>query len=94
LLYPDLAEEGLEGHKVNFVYVHWGQEPNVFIDIDDVIDLKIEALRRHKSQLGDWDPEEMIKSWSAEAGSKVGFDHAEAYRLITLKPVESEAEST
>ena len=90
LLYPDLAEEGLEGHKVNFVYVHWGQEPNIFIDISEVIDLKIEALRRHESQLGDWDPEEMIKNWSAEAGKKVGFDHAEAYRLITLKPVEAE----
>ncbi len=90
LLYPDLAAEGLEGHKVNLVYVHWGQEPNVYIDIGDVIDLKIEALRRHKSQLGDWDPEEMIKNWSAETGKKVGFDHAEAYRLITLKPVEAE----
>jgi len=81
----------LGGHKVNFVYVHWGQEPNVYIDIDDVIDLKIEALRQHTSQLGDWDPEEMIRKWSAEAGKKVGFDHAEAYRRITLKPVDAEA---
>ena len=90
LLYPDLVEEGLEGHKVNYVYVHWGQEPNVYIDIGDVIDLKIEALRQHKSQLGDWDPEEMIRSWSAEAGKKVGFDHAEVFRMITLKPFEEE----
>jgi LmbE family N-acetylglucosaminyl deacetylase len=89
LLYPDLAEEGLAGHKVNFVYVHWGQEPNVYIDIGDVIDLKIDALRRHESQLGDWNPEEMVKNWSAEAGKRVGFDHAEAFRLITLKPIES-----
>ena len=90
LLYPDLAAEGLEGHKVNFVYVHWGQEPNIYVDISDVIDLKIEALRQHKSQLGDWDPEEMIKTWSSEAGKKVGFDHAEAFRRITLKPVDPE----
>jgi LmbE family N-acetylglucosaminyl deacetylase len=91
LLYPDLAEEGLRGHKVNYVYVHWGQEPNVYIDVSDVIDLKIEALRRHKSQLGEWDPEEMIKNWTSEAGKKVGFDHAEAYRLITLKPLDDDA---
>ncbi|NCF64632.1 MAG: PIG-L family deacetylase [Chloroflexi bacterium] len=90
LLYPDLAAEGLEGHKVNFVYVHWGQEPNIYVDIGDVVDLKIEALQQHKSQLGDWDPEEMIKTWSAEAGKKVGFDHAEAFRRITLKPVDRE----
>lgn len=90
LLYPEMVEEGLEGHKVNYVYVHWGREPNVYIDIGDVVDLKIEALRQHKSQLADWDPEEMIKSWSAEAGSKVGFDHAEVFRVITLKPFEEE----
>ena len=90
LLYPDLAAEGLGGHKVNFVYVHRGQEPNVYIDIGDVVDLKIEALRQHESQLGDWDPKEMIRTWSAETGKKVGFDHAEAFRRITLKPLDKE----
>ncbi len=92
LLYPDLAAEGLPGHKVNHVYVHWGQEPNVYIDIGDVIEMKVEALRQHESQLGDWDPEEMIKNWSAEAGKKVGFSHAEAFKRITLKPPDSDVE--
>lgn len=92
LLYPDLAEEGLQGHKVNFVYVHWGQEPNVFVDIGAVVDLKIEALRQHKSQLGDWDPEEMVMNWTSEAGKKVGFAHAESFKRITLKPLETEEE--
>jgi LmbE family N-acetylglucosaminyl deacetylase len=90
LLYPDMADEGLTGHKVNFVYVHWGQENNVFIDITDTVDLKIEALRQHKSQLGDWDPEEMVRQWSSETGKRVGFPHAEAFRRITLKPLEDE----
>lgn len=88
LLYPEMADEGLTGHKVNFVYVHWGQENNVYIDTTDTIDLKIEALRQHKSQLGEWDPEEMVRRWSSETGKRVGFEHAEAYRRITLKPLE------
>lgn len=92
LLYPDLTAEGLRGHKVNYVYVHWGKEPNVYIDIGDVIELKVEALRQHESQLGDWDPEEMIKEWSAESGKKVGFSYAEVFRRITLKPPISEDE--
>jgi LmbE family N-acetylglucosaminyl deacetylase len=90
MLYPDLADEGLAGHKVNFVYVNWGQDNNVFIDISDTIDLKVEALRQHKSQLGDWDPEDRIKEWNSEIGKKVGFDYAEAFRRITLKPIDQE----
>jgi LmbE family N-acetylglucosaminyl deacetylase len=90
MLYPDMADEGLAGHKVNFVYVNWGQDNNVFIDISDTIDLKIEALRQHKSQLGDWDPEDRIKEWNSEIGKKVGFDYAEAFRRITLKPIDEE----
>lgn len=90
LLYPDLAEEGLVGHKVNYVYVHWGQKPNLYIDISSTVNLKIEALRQHKSQLGDWDPEEQIRQWSADVGKQVGLEHAEAFRRITLKPVGDE----
>jgi LmbE family N-acetylglucosaminyl deacetylase len=88
MLYPDLADEGLSGHKVNYVYVNWGAENNVYIDISDTIDLKIDALRQHKSQLGEWDPEERIREWNSEVGKKVGFDYAEAFRRITLKPIE------
>ncbi len=91
LLYPDLADEGLAGHKVNYVYVHWGQDPNVYIDISDWIDVKIKALRQHESQLGEWDPTDMLKEWSATAGAKVGFAYAEAFRRITLKPIEEES---
>lgn len=90
LLYPDLAAEGLVGHKVNYVYVNWGQDPNLYIDISETIELKIQALREHKSQLGDWDPAEQLKTWSAQAGARVGFKHAESFRRITLKPIEEE----
>ena len=90
MLYPDMADEGLSGHKVNYVYVNWGQENNVYIDISDTIEMKIEALRQHKSQLGEWDPEERIREWSSEVGNKVGFEYAEAFRRITLKPLEEE----
>lgn len=90
LLYPDLAAEGLAGHKVNHVYVHWGQEPNVYIDISATIELKIQALREHKSQLGEWDPAEQLRSWSAETGARVGFKYAESFRRITLKAIEEE----
>jgi LmbE family N-acetylglucosaminyl deacetylase len=86
LLYPDLYLEGLKGHKLNYVYVSGPVgEPNYYVDISGTIDLKIEALRQHVSQLEGWDPEERLKEWSLSVGARVGIGHAEAFRRLTLK---------
>jgi hypothetical protein len=55
-------------------------------------DVKIEALRQHASQLGDWDPEEPLKTWAETVGKKVGFKYAEGFRLLTLKVDEGDEE--
>ena len=31
------------------------------VNIEETIDIKVAALRAHKSQMKDWDPEERIK---------------------------------
>ncbi len=86
LIFPELLAEGFEPHKVNYVYVSFGRrEANTYIDITDTIDLKLKALRCHASQLGEWDPEPMMKEWTSEAGAKVGYKYAEGYFKITLK---------
>lgn len=91
LLFPELIAEGYSPHKVNYVYVNFGRrEANLYIDITDTIDLKIEALKQHKSQLHEWDPTEQVKAWTAEAGKKVGYAYAEGYFKITLKEDEPE----
>lgn len=92
LLYPEMAEEGLEAHKVNYVYISRPEKgPNYYVDISETIELKIEALRQHVSQLGEWDPAERLKEWSAGTGKQVGFQYAEAFRRITLKEIEAES---
>lgn len=91
LLYPDLDKEDITPHKVNYVYISHPDDPNYYVDITETIDIKIKALRQHKSQLEDWDPEEPVKGWTAEAGKKVGFPYAEAYRRIVLKEIEEKA---
>lgn len=53
-------------HKVHAVYVHGTTEDDVAIDVSGTLDLKIAALKLHKSQLGDWDPTEMIEQWAKE----------------------------
>ncbi|MGD2078365.1 MAG: PIG-L deacetylase family protein [Chloroflexota bacterium] len=94
LLYPELEAEGLAPHKVNYVYIsNPAKEANYYLDVSETIDLKIDALREHKSQMGDWDPEEPIKSWNQETGKKVGFAYGERFLRITLKEPEIESEA-
>jgi LmbE family N-acetylglucosaminyl deacetylase len=92
LLHPEFEEEGITPHKVNYVYVGSFDEANYYIDVTESIDKKIEALRQHSSQLGDWDPEERIKGRAADVGKRVGFAYAEAFRRMTLQPVETAEE--
>ncbi len=50
--YPDLAKEGLDPHKVTEVLL-WGTEDvNYRSDITETFDVKLSALRCHKSQVG------------------------------------------
>jgi len=87
LLYPDLLEEGLVGHKVNYVYVSTRDDPNCFVDVSETLALKIEALRQHKSQMGDWDPEPYVRERHGELGERVGCAYAESFRRMILKPI-------
>ena len=94
LLYPELEAEGLAAHKVNYVYVsNPSSEANYYIDTSETMDLKILALREHRSQLGDWDPEEPIKQWNRETGKNVGFSYAERFLRIMLEDPDIEAEA-
>jgi LmbE family N-acetylglucosaminyl deacetylase len=82
LLWPELGTP----HRVRRAYIHGSDKHNTWIDISDTIDLKIAALRQHASQMGDWDPTEMIKAWAAETGKEKELAFAESYRVISLAP--------
>lgn len=83
-LFEDLADEGLSGHKVRKVYAHVWENADVYVNIEDTIDTKVAALRAHKSQLKDWDPEEMIKQWGAEAARGKEMPYAETFKVVAL----------
>lgn len=93
ILYPDLVEQGYLAHKVNYVYVYFTHQPNYYVDISDTIETKIEALRAHKSQMGEWDPADRIRQWAKDTGKQVGFSAAEAFRRITLKEPEEHTQA-
>jgi len=81
LLWPELGAP----HRVRRVYVNGNDQANVWIDLTDTIEQKIAALKQHASQMGDWDPTEMIKEWNAETGQEKDLTYAEKYRVIILQ---------
>jgi LmbE family N-acetylglucosaminyl deacetylase len=70
LYFPELLIEGLEPHKITQVYIASPVTADTWIDISDYMDRKIEALRAHASQMGDWDPDEPVREWNAGDGQR------------------------
>jgi LmbE family N-acetylglucosaminyl deacetylase len=84
-IFPELLGEGLPPHHVPAVFIHGSTRPDTFIDIADVLPTKLAALREHRSQMGDWDPTDMLTQWAREQGRRRGLRAAEAFRRMTLE---------
>jgi LmbE family N-acetylglucosaminyl deacetylase len=83
-LFEDIAEEGIQAFKPRRVYVTGWNQNDLFVNIEETIDLKIAALRAHTSQMKDWDPEPRIKEWAAERAHGKEMAYAEGFRVVTL----------
>lgn len=86
-LFEELADEGLSAHKVRKIYAQsWGDDAktDTYINVSDVMELKIAALKAHASQMGEWDPEPMVRKWSADTAKGKEMAYAEAFRVVTL----------
>jgi LmbE family N-acetylglucosaminyl deacetylase len=83
-LFQDLESEGLRAHKPRKVYVTSWNGAEVFVNIEQTIGIKVDALRAHKSQMKDWDPDERIRSWATERGQGKEMAYAEGFRVVTL----------
>ena len=84
-IFPELLDEGLAPHKVTRVFLHGASKPDTFVDIADFLDVKLAALREHRSQLGTWDPTPMLTEWARTQGRPRRLRAAEAYRLMVLE---------
>lgn len=82
LIFTDLLSAGLEPHKVKRVYVHGSETPDTWVDITETIDIKVEALKKHISQLGEWNPRKEIRKWAKREGKKKGIAFAESYKVM------------
>ena len=87
LHFPEHEAEGFEPHKVVEIYTSTPTDPDVVIDISDVIDVRIKALQAHRSQIHDpKEMEERIRNRVSELAEKHGFKYAEGFRRHTFGP--------
>ena len=85
LAFPELMPE-FEPHKVLEIHLMQWENPNLVVDITDVMDLKLKALACHASQFGDFPAvEKRVRERSAELGKPKGYAFAETFDRIVMQ---------
>jgi LmbE family N-acetylglucosaminyl deacetylase len=83
VMFQELEGEGLEPFEVPNLYLAV-EEPDLFVDITETLELKLKALAAHASQLGpDW--EERVTTRARELGERAGVEYAEGFRAFRLQ---------
>jgi LmbE family N-acetylglucosaminyl deacetylase len=96
-VYPDsrnprafrsLLKEGFPAHEVKEVWIPFWTSGEYLVDISSTLDLKIEALHKHKSQVAkpgrEWDFEKFMRKRHREIGKPNGYRYAESFKRITV----------
>lgn len=84
--YPDLLEQGLQPHRVKEIWFCGTGDPNYYVNITDTIDIKVGALRCHKSQVGDRpELEERMRQRATMAAEGQDYELAEAFHKEEIR---------
>jgi LmbE family N-acetylglucosaminyl deacetylase len=84
LAFPELLPE-FQPHKVSEVYTIQWEQPSLIINITETMDQKLEAMRRHVSQVADIKAfEERLRNRAATLGKDQGYSYAEGFDHIVV----------
>jgi LmbE family N-acetylglucosaminyl deacetylase len=84
--FPELLEEGLEPVEVRYLWIPaYDGDADTFLDISETIEVKVDALRCHKSQIHDWPVDEWVRERAKELGAGQGMAFAESFKTFTLR---------
>ncbi len=89
-MFPELLDEGLEPYEVPNLWLA-SNDHDVYVDISDTMDTKLEALTAHASQHGEasapW-VRERAEQLAQESGD--GYRYAEAFKVFRLTDEDEE----
>lgn len=77
---------GLQVHQVSDVFLSGTFEPNTWVDVEATLEVKIDALFTHVSQLvdtGEWF-REFLRERAEDAGRQAGVRYAEGFRRLSF----------
>ena len=83
-IFPELLEEGLEPHRVRELFLYGSPDSDVWVDITETVDLKIAALKAHRSQVRADRAEAWIRARAGAIGERFGVAYAEQFSRMTL----------
>jgi LmbE family N-acetylglucosaminyl deacetylase len=87
LAYPDFFEEGLRPHKVKEIFFWAADDINYRSDITATFDLKVQALRCHKSQMQQLEvpnPEGWLRQRCKDIAKEEDFELGEAFHRVEI----------
>jgi LmbE family N-acetylglucosaminyl deacetylase len=86
LAFPELFKAGYLPHKTKTVLLTNFEKSNYYVDTTDTFELKVQALKAHKSQIKDIDE---VRAWTKlmaqTIGSQAGYNLAEGFIRIDLR---------
>jgi LmbE family N-acetylglucosaminyl deacetylase len=85
--FPELIlDEGLQPHKPREVWVSLTGNPTVVLDVSDTWEIKIRALKEHKSQIGDpKEFEERMRARKSDRSTEENEYYEEKFRVIKFR---------
>ncbi len=86
LYFPEHLASGLEPHKTAEIWYFGSEVPDTYVDITDTFADKIDALKLHKSQVGE--AEELgdrLRERAADLAKDQPFELAECFKTIQMR---------
>lgn len=86
LYFEEHLAEGIEPHKTDEIWYFGAEAPDIFIDVTETFEDKINALKAHLSQVGDGESlAERLRPRLAEMAKDQPFELAEAFKSISMR---------
>jgi LmbE family N-acetylglucosaminyl deacetylase len=86
--FPELLDEGFEPVEVRRLWLATeGAAADAIVDVGDTLDVKVKALKAHRSQMenmGEMDIDGRMREWATKIARDSDFEYGEAFRTFDL----------